>query len=359
MNLPDYITLFTVGLVLLMALGQLIRPIRFRTLVFAILLIFLGYLHLFLFLVHSLKILEYPHFIFIHAPVIVGIGPLIYFYILSLGGNKETLSRKEWFHFAPAIILLTAEIPLILLSAVEKREFIELVLIQKKFILPRLGMVAAVSMVVIYVILSLRTIVINLKSENRSQKKLAFWVLLLMAWLFTGMTGIIAVITLSFSLMKIISILISVIIICLYLLDQRYPHLIRFATVPLKRSPQAKSNLDKIDLDNTNKQLTMLMEEEKFYCDEDLSLARLSEALELTPHQLSRFLNEHHKKNFNIFINEYRVADAQDLLLTEPTRNTLSIAYAVGFNSYSTFHSVFKKNTGLSPAEFRRNHLEK
>ena len=93
------------------------------------------------------------------------------------------------------------------------------------------------------------------------------------------------------------------------------------------------------------------MEEERLYCDEDLSLPRLSEVLEVTSHQLSQFLNEHHNINFNNYINNYRINDAKKMLIGEPKRSTLSIAYAVGFNSYSVFYTAFKKETLLSPAQ--------
>ena len=74
----------------------------------------------------------------------------------------------------------------------------------------------------------------------------------------------------------------------------------------------------------------------------------------MTQHQLSQFLNQHYNKNYNNFVNSYRIEDARKLLVDEPERNTLSIALAVGFNSYSAFHSAFRKVTGISPAEYRK-----
>ena len=118
------------------------------------------------------------------------------------------------------------------------------------------------------------------------------------------------------------------------------------------------SYLKKIDLINLKKQLELIMEHEKFYCDEDLNLTKLSNALEISTHQLSEFLNEHYNKNFNNYINGYRIRDAKILLIEDPQRNTLSIAYMVGFNSYTAFFLAFKKDTGISPADYRRKKIK-
>ena len=77
----------------------------------------------------------------------------------------------------------------------------------------------------------------------------------------------------------------------------------------------------------------------------------------ITEAQLSQFLNQHYNKNFNSYINGFRIDDAKKLLVNEADRNTLSIALAVGFNSYSAFHSAFRKTTGISPAEYRKKHV--
>ena len=109
-----------------------------------------------------------------------------------------------------------------------------------------------------------------------------------------------------------------------------------------------------MDLGKIDNQLKIIMEEEKFYCDEDLTLKRLSEALEISTHQLSEFLNGYYKMNFKNFINSYRIKEAKILLSEQPGRNTLSIAFAAGFNSYTTFYYQFKKKEGMSPNDFRR-----
>ena len=97
---------------------------------------------------------------------------------------------------------------------------------------------------------------------------------------------------------------------------------------------------------------------EQIYCDEDLSQERLASLLEIKRHQLSELLRVVHNTNFYSFINRHRIACARKLLLEQPDRSVLSIALASGFNSKSTFNSEFKKQTGMTPVEFRKSNLQ-
>ncbi len=149
----------------------------------------------------------------------------------------------------------------------------------------------------------------------------------------------------------------TLIILSLFLLMQRNPNLVQYGTLPAKKVNSVKPYLANVDVTNLEKNLEIVMEEEKLYCDEDLNLPRLSEVLEVTTHQLSQYLNDHYNMNYNCYINNFRISDAKKLLIEEPDRSTLSIAYAVGFNSYSVFYTAFKKQALLSPAQFRKKNL--
>jgi len=57
-------------------------------------------------------------------------------------------------------------------------------------------------------------------------------------------------------------------------------------------------------------------------------------------------------------VNGYRIDEAKKLL-SDPAHNSekiISVLYDCGFNSKSVFNTVFKKNTGLTPSEFRRKY---
>jgi putative ABC transport system permease protein len=106
--------------------------------------------------------------------------------------------------------------------------------------------------------------------------------------------------------------------------------------------------------------LKKVVKEKHYYEDPELSLSSLAEKLELTTHELSRILNTVLKKNFNDFINEYRVNDViKKIQGTGYDHLTLlGIAYESGFNSQSTFTRIFKQMTGKSPIEYK-NELKK
>lgn len=119
-----------------------------------------------------------------------------------------------------------------------------------------------------------------------------------------------------------------------------------------------KSKVIRINTEETLEQLSRLMNEEKLFCDEDLSLARLAHILSITPYQLSEIINANYNKNFFRFLNEYRIAEARKLLRIHPKRPIAAIARSVGFASLSSFNTEFKRATGTTPSRFRRDAAE-
>ncbi len=101
--------------------------------------------------------------------------------------------------------------------------------------------------------------------------------------------------------------------------------------------------------------LGALMREHRLHLDSELDLARLSERSGWSPNYISQALNQQLGQNFFEFVNGFRIADAERCL-ADPgdPRSVLDIALACGFGSKSTFNTVFKRLTGLTPTAFRR-----
>jgi AraC-like DNA-binding protein len=102
--------------------------------------------------------------------------------------------------------------------------------------------------------------------------------------------------------------------------------------------------------------LTRLMEEEKLFLDPDLTLKKLSERLQVHYNHLSQIINEHLGKSFNDYINAFRIEEAKQRLADpkEARKTVLEIAYDTGFYSKSVFNTAFKKFTGMTPSQFRK-----
>jgi AraC-like DNA-binding protein len=106
--------------------------------------------------------------------------------------------------------------------------------------------------------------------------------------------------------------------------------------------------------DKIKQNLLSYFEKDKPYLNPDLNMTLLSEKLKIPKHHLTEVLNGNLGKNFFQFVNEYRVEEVK-LKLSDP-RNPYSIeaiGYECGFNSKSTFFSVFKNITGMTPAKFK------
>ncbi|HPS57047.1 MAG TPA: AraC family transcriptional regulator [Spirochaetota bacterium] len=117
----------------------------------------------------------------------------------------------------------------------------------------------------------------------------------------------------------------------------------------------ARQSIDDRMQDEYLEKLKQYMEGEKPYLNENITIKDLSEEIKIPSHHLSIVINNRLGKNFYTFINDYRIKEALSIL-NDPENSDasiLAIAFRAGFNSKSTFNSVFKKITGKTPSEYR------
>lgn len=99
--------------------------------------------------------------------------------------------------------------------------------------------------------------------------------------------------------------------------------------------------------------LSRIMNEQKPFLKTDFSLPDLAQRLGTSIHILSQAINEGLGKTFFEMVAEHRVEEAKKLLKDQPNIKVEEIAEQVGYNSKSSFNTVFKKLTGTTPSEFR------
>src|SRR5690554_861768 len=96
-------------------------------------------------------------------------------------------------------------------------------------------------------------------------------------------------------------------------------------------------------------------ENSKQFTKQDMSLALLAAKFDTNTKYLSEVINTHKGKNFNSYINELRINYIIDKLKSNKTYLQYKISYLAeesGFSSHSSFATVFKAETGISPTVF-------
>lgn len=98
------------------------------------------------------------------------------------------------------------------------------------------------------------------------------------------------------------------------------------------------------------------MEKHQLYLKQNLNIEDFARQVGIHYRDVSSIINKQFNTNFFEFVNEYRVNRAKEMLLDPryEEMTILDILLESGFNSKSSFHRFFKRYTGMSAAEFRK-----
>ena len=298
-------------------------------------------------------------------PVAFAVPPLMsnrYRWIIA---DRHSIRKKYLFLFIPSIISLVIVILPLFFPALRFTENVYLndtVLSSKFSDLPLYFkliyfMIPLESFYLIFMMIPVLTGLYNIVRDNTGTSmgnvsKLGY----LFASLIT-LSNVMAVLGLIFSLalLKFAILFSTVTMTGLYLVTRRNPDYNRLLSSMTRKHNYEKSQIKGLNVEAVTRRLIELMDDEKIFADEDLNLPSLADELGISSHQLSEILNREIGKNFNTFVNEYRVKEAKQYLLEEPDRSILSIGVAVGFNSATTFNAVFGRITGMTPGKYRKS----
>lgn len=103
-------------------------------------------------------------------------------------------------------------------------------------------------------------------------------------------------------------------------------------------------------------EIVAALKKSEIYKNSNLTVLELAELVNLHPKKVSQTINQFSNKNFNHFINEFRVNEAKKLL-ANPSYDNLTIEAIfkdAGFNSKSVFNTIFKQETGETPSSFKK-----
>jgi len=125
------------------------------------------------------------------------------------------------------------------------------------------------------------------------------------------------------------------------------------------KEKQKKSSLTQEDEHTYRVAILNYMEAEKPYLDPEIKRSDIANSLNMSVHFFSEVLNSCFQKNFNNFINLYRVDRAKQLIRDPKFGHykILAIGYEAGFPSKTSFNRVFKNLVGVTPSEYQKRQI--
>lgn len=315
---------------------------------------------------------EYPYLIGLDFPITLLYGPLLFLYTKSLVTQAKSLKPTDWIHFGPFLVMLFYTIPFYLLSGAEKIALVS----QSSGLEYGWDWVAHVK--VIFNICYLPFVVIMLMRYKRvlkdtqssfGKRNLDWLQDFVIAGVSLAVVAVIIHLFSTFSTQKdlyadLMLLSVTIFVYGIGYMGLRQPEFfIRVDEDAVDKYQQtgpksySKSGLDEATGKEKIETLKTIMKTEKPYLKNDLNLRELADLLEVSTHNLTEIINRKAGRNFYDFVNSYRVDEVKERLQDSDSQNLtlLAIAMESGFNSKSSFNSVFKKHTGLTPSQFRKS----
>lgn len=334
----------------------------------AILLIFSGYLFESTLLLEG-RIAQFPHIQAVFVPLFFLIGPLYYAYVRSMLGEMVHLPHRNLLHLIPACICFLTILPFYLEPAAYKVALSQGVDPDTFRMSANRASYYGVLLVhvAIYTLATWRFLQKNPPiADRRGKAKVAK----IERWLTYSTVGL-AVFLVSFLVVYLLFVFSDFYLyyarLALLLMAALLIHAVGYGTV--KESvivPEVGavwadkryqgSALTEETAERLKQALIRLMDEEKAYRANDLSLGGISKRLSANSQYVSQLINQEFACSFTDFVNGYRISEAKELLKDSQFDhwNLLGIALEVGFNNTNTFSRVFKRHTGQTPSAFRK-----
>lgn len=294
------------------------------------------------------------------------IGPLIFFYTKSLICSGFVFRKEYILHFIPffaigifAFVYYVLRIGVFVDNFYENQGF----LIEKVTQVIRNGHLLSYLIVGVFILRQHKKDVVNIFSSLEKYRLdwLRFLIYILSTLLILNLcwTMIYKYLPVFFTKFQIIfQISDTVIILCIGYKGLVQPEIFSSGD-DINNHKYKDSTLTKEQAEEFLEKIKDHMDNNKSFRESDLTLGMLSQQLSISPRHLSQVINEQLHQNFFEFVNRYRVEEAKKQLIDENNKKytILAIAYEVGFNSKSTFNTVFRKYTNMTPSQYKKHHI--
>lgn len=126
-------------------------------------------------------------------------------------------------------------------------------------------------------------------------------------------------------------------------------------------NPHTNDAFSALQIADMNRRLNVAMNEQMLFRQPSLTIQQLAAGLASPAKELTKFLNEQHQMNFSEYINHHRIEYVKELINSSASEKytLVSLAELSGFASKSSFNATFKKITGLTPSEYKKQQSDK
>lgn len=110
------------------------------------------------------------------------------------------------------------------------------------------------------------------------------------------------------------------------------------------------ATLAQVKADERIEMLHELMEVKKVWMNEELTSQDICDMMNIGKTTLSSLVNQHYSTTFRELVNTYRIEEAKQYIIANPTATQDVIAQHCGFKNAQYFNTLFKKYVGETPA---------
>jgi AraC-like DNA-binding protein len=297
------------------------------------------------------------------------LGPTIYFYVMTMIYHDFRLRLRHLFHASPFLVVTIAYQLYYHLQSDEKRQMIQDAIVRQT--LPPFFYISVVLIyihIAIYLFLSLTEL---RRYRQRIRERFSSLGQINMNWLAFMLWSIVFILSLSLiytfvplvGLRDYFNIIFGMSFFLIFFFINgvvwrglRQPEIFSGIEIPSGTLSRKATSLTHKEIAEISQKVRVALEERKVFLAPDLSLDSLAATVGFPARKVSQVINDTFHQNFFEFINTYRIKEAERIFreTIDPRVTVLEVMYASGFNSKSSFNTLFKQKTGFTPSDYKR-----
>lgn len=319
--------------------------------------------------------LRFPNLALIEDSLVLTYGPILFFYTRQIIDPKRTLSVTDGWHLVPYLSLLVAS--LVAFHTRSHDDQLRIVHAIMNQDLPAFEGVLISSLLFVHFFSYVAVCLLKLRRHHGLlEQQFSSLQEVNLRWLeFTlttiaicfGVSYLATVFSLQGSTQWSAAAMVVVLATLLYyigafvLRSLKDPRLFAASTIDEEVLRPTSRTLEASEKEVITQKLRLAIERDHLHLQAGITVDGLAAKMEVPPRKVSQYLNDVLGRSFFDYINHLRIEEAQRILRDsdDPKLTVQEVMYQVGFSSKSSFNTIFRQATGMTPTAYRRNQVSR